>query len=580
MRIDRGVTLTLPDGCQLVADIYRPDTQQRVPAVLERTPYDRGRCNQAEIPPGGDVPRSREEMAEAFVARGYALVVQDCRGTGQSTGEFEKYVNEAVDGLHTQAWLAAQPWCDGRVATVGFSYSALTQLATACLGAPHLRAMFLDSGGFFDAHSSGIRFGGAFELKQATWSWMHAQRTALMRGDTELAARIASEDLRAWLRRTPWTAGRSPIAGQPEQERVLAANWAQESFSDFWRQPFLHARGAIDRIRQVPAFLFTSWFDTSLQSTVQLWEALHKAGQAAPLVIGPWTHGNRHQRFAGERDFGPSAVVPHASADFLRMRLDWFDQVLGGAAPARETARVRYFVMGATGGDANCWREASHWPPPASRPLVLHLLDGGTLAAQPGPADTTVLRADPTQPVPTRGGAINSGEPLMDGGSYAHEPTMQDVLVFESQPLQAPVEIAGPVSARLYVATDGPDADLCIKLLDVHPASAGAPHGVAYNLTDGVLRLSHRDPQAAPRAARPGEVMQVQVNAYPTAHRFEVGHRIRLDIAGSNFPRFDLNPNADPLRRHMDHARTAHTTVHLGGDCPSCLELLVTAAPA
>jgi uncharacterized protein len=577
MRIERGLALTLPDGCRLVTDIYRPPGAGRVPAVLERTPYGRGRCNQAEIPYGASEPRSREALAQAFVARGYALVVQDCRGSGDSTGVFEKYVHEAEDGLHTQAWIAAQPWCDGRIATMGFSYAAMTQLATACLGAPHLRAMFLDSGGFFDAHASGIRWGGAFELKQATWAFLHAQRTARSRGDEALAARLAAENLHAWLRRTPWQPGASPIAAMPDQEAMLLDYWNTETFGDFWRQPCLYARGAIEQLRKIPMLLLSSWFDTSLPSTINLWWALRNAGADAPLVIGPWTHGNRHQSFAGELDLGPQAHVPHPSADLLQWRLDWFDAVLHyqpGEAPA---PRVRYFEMGGGSGvhgdhgrraHGGCWRSSAQWPPPSTRALALHLHADGLLhEVAPPQSQQRAFTSNPNHPVATRGGAINSGEPLMEGGAFAHPAQEPGVLVFQTSPLTRPLRIAGSVLLQAQISIDTPDADLCVRLLDVYP------DGVAYKLTDGVLRLSHREAGAELRALSVGEPVRIRVHAYPTAHQFAAGHRIRLDVAGSNFPRWDLNPQNDPRRRDMQHARTAQITLHLGGPEPACLQL-------
>jgi putative CocE/NonD family hydrolase len=587
MIIERAVPMRLADGCRLLADIYRPDGLARVPALLERTPYGRHRCDQAEVPPGGSTPRTREALGRAVVDRGYAFVVQECRGTGGSEGVFEKYVHEADDGAQALAWLAAQPWCDGRVGTMGFSYAATTQLAAASAGAPTLAAMFLDCGGFFDAHASGIRRGGAFEIKQATWAVSHAQRTAQALGDVALAAALAREDIDRWLRDTPWDSGHSPIAALPAQEQQLVAYWRTEAMSSFWRQPALYARGAVDRFAAVPSLLFTTWFDTSLPSTMALWGAMRAVAPAVAtrLVVGPWTHGNRHQPWAGDLAFG-EAATPEAGfgTDMLQARLAWFDSVFGRATPA-PAAPVRLFLMGGGPGDFDAagrrrhggrWIDAQVWPPESARPLRWHLQADGSLAPAPTAASARHrFTADPSRPVPTRGGAINGGEPVMAGGAFAHTGAADtpQVLRFETAPLDQALCMAGPVLARLFVSTDGPDADVTIKLLDVYP------DGVAYGLSDGILRLSHREPTRAPQPTQPGEVMAIEVEAYPSANCFAAGHRVRVEIAGSNFPRFDLNPNGDPLRRGMAQARVATTTLHTGPAWPSSLELWHLPAP-
>lgn len=585
MIVERALPMVLPDGTRLLADIYRPDTPRRVPALLERTPYGRHRCDQAEIPQGGTAPRTREELGHAVVARGFALVVQECRGTGASEGVFEKYVHEADDGARALAWLAALPWCDGRVVTMGFSYAATTQLAAATASPPALAGMFLDSGGFFDAHASGIRRGGAFEIKQATWAVTHAQRTARAAGDTALAAALEAIDLGHWLRRTPWDVGHSPIAALPDQERQLVEYWRHEAMGRFWQQPALYARGAVARLASIPALHLSTWFDTSLPSTIGLWQALqaHARSQGlpfdAPLVIGPWTHGNRHQPFAGDLDFGAAATAEAAfGADMLEARLAWFDALLNARPPPLRPG-VRYCLMGGGPGDIDVhgrrrhggrWVDASSWPPENARPSAWHLQVDGRLADEPAQRPASwQWTADPAHPVPTCGGAINGGEPIMAGGAFAHVggPEAPHVLRFETAPLPEPIDIAGPVSARLFVATDGPDADVTIKLLDVYP------DGVAYALTDGILRLSHRDPRLAPWPTSAGECIEVEVEAYPTANRFAAGHRLRLEIAGSNFPRFDLNPNGDPRDRRMEHARIATTRLLAGPEHPSRLVL-------
>jgi len=595
------------DACRLGADVYMPSAPGKYPVILERTPYGKGRTDQSEIPFGARQPRSRHELAEAFTIRGYALVVQDCRGTGISEGRFEKYVNEARDGQDTMAWLVDQPWCDGRIGTMGFSYGSAAQLASATLGSPHLAAMFLDCGGFFDAYRSGIRQGGCFDMKQATWAYQQALRLARSRGDGALEQTVSAQSLAEWLRDTPWQTGHSPVSALPELEREITTAWNTESFGPYWTQPGLYARETVPTLASVPTFMMSAWFDTSLQNTVELWQALalHGAGPG-PLVVGPWCHGERHQHWAGELDFGAHAIPAHGlGADTLALRLDWFDRVLRGntgdaGTPAVTNALtasepVRYFLMGGGSGvrdtqgrtdHGGTWMSASCWPPTQVRTLTLHLSPDHRLLS--GAADDGVHRivSDPVAPVPTIGGAINSGQPVMAGGAFdqvarvdtfaADERTgplamRDDVLVYETDTLSEDVCVVGAVRARLFIQTDGPDADVAIKLIDVYPQRDADTVNAAYNICDGILRLSHRHGGDELQGMAAGETCEVLVEAYPTANRFAAGHRIRLTIAGSNFPHFDINPNTDPARRTMAQARPAELSVLMGPGAPSCL---------
>ncbi|MCW5643590.1 MAG: CocE/NonD family hydrolase [Rhodoferax sp.] len=601
MRVLPDVQVPLRDGCRLGADLYLPQEPGPHPTILERTPYGKDRTDQSEIAPGLAQPRSRRELAEAFTSRGYALVVQDCRGTGTSEGRFEKYVNEARDGQDSIAWVAAQSWSDGRVGTMGFSYGSAAQLATATLGSPHLVAMFLDSGGFFDAHGSGIRQGGCFDLKQATWAYQQALRMARARDDAELERAVLAQSLSEWLRRTPWRAGHSPVAAFPDLEREVTDAWNTEVFGPYWKRPGLYAREAVPTLATVPIFLLSAWFDTSLRNTAELWRALAQHGCHAPLVIGPWCHGERHTTWAGELDFGPHAALSAIGlgADTLTLRLDWFDSVLGRDAQAVRTAAapVRYYLMGGGTGarDSNgrtdhggAWMSASCWPPTQAGTVTLHLAPDYRLqATAPEPGVHRVV-CDPAAPVPTIGGAINSGQPVMAGGAFDQVARADhlgadgctgplarrdDVLVYETETLTDDVSVVGAVRARLFVQTDGPDADVAIKLIDVYPPHDADAAGPAYNICDGILRLSHRHGAAGVQPMRAGETCEVLVEAYPTANRFLAGHRIRLAIAGSNFPHFDINPNTDPARRSMAHARRAQLAVCMGPATPSSLML-------
>jgi putative CocE/NonD family hydrolase len=212
MQLDRDLIARARDGIGLATDLYRPDGSGTFPLILERTPYDKSAPSRSERTAAVATPRSRAEVAAYFVAHGYAVAFQDCRGRYRSEGRFTKYLSEAEDGFDTLAWFVGQPWCNGRVATMGLSYAAHAQMALGCLDPPGLAAQFIDCGGFSNAYRSGIRHGGAFDLKQATWAWRNALADAR---DPETRKALATQDIAAWFARLPghgWRRGQSRSA--------------------------------------------------------------------------------------------------------------------------------------------------------------------------------------------------------------------------------------------------------------------------------------------------------------------------------------------------------------------------------
>jgi uncharacterized protein len=200
MRIERDIMVSARDGVGLATDLYRPEGSGPFPVILERTPYDKTAPSRSERTAADASPRSRAAVAGYFAAYGYAVLYQDCRGRYRSEGPFTKYLSEAADGYDTLAWLVRQPWCNGRVATMGLSYAAHAQMALGCLDPPGLAAQFLDCGGFSNAYRSGIRHGGAFDLKQATWAYRNALADAR---DPQVKTALAAEDIALWLADLP-----------------------------------------------------------------------------------------------------------------------------------------------------------------------------------------------------------------------------------------------------------------------------------------------------------------------------------------------------------------------------------------
>jgi putative CocE/NonD family hydrolase len=593
--VHRDVMVPMRDGIRLATDIYLPARNGKAitaawPVVLERTPYDKSSASRSERTALRPDPLQRSEMAVRIAREGYVTIYQDCRGRHASQGRFTKYVNEAEDGYDTMAWILQQSWSNGRIGTMGLSYAAHTQMAAACLNPPGLACMVLDSGGFANAHAAGIRQGGAFELKQATWAYNHALESPEAKADPTLGRAIAAEDLCAWFGQMPWGRDRSPVRWIPEYEAYLLEQWQTGTFGPFWQKAGLWAAGHYDAIPKIPIAFMSSWYDVYVSSTLENYAGL-SAGRPTALIMGPWTHGNRSATVFGDVDFGPQATLDgQIDTDWLTWRLRWFATWLRGDAPDTQSARVDYFLMGGGSGrktDAGKldhggkWQRDSAWPPRAARPQILHLHPDMRLSPD-APADPSAISwdFDPRDPVPTLGGALTSGEPVFSGGPVdqveaegfygCKTPGMplkarRDVISFETAPLAEDLVVAGPVSVRLTVSTGAPDTDFTAKLIDVYPPSDNYPRGYAMILTDGIFRLRYRDGFDSPRPVSPGEgPFEITITPFATANRFAKGHRLRLDISSSNFPRFDVNPNTGEPEGTSRRARVAVNTLHLG----------------
>jgi putative CocE/NonD family hydrolase len=435
MAIERDIMVPARDGVRLATDIYRPAGAGPFPAILERTPYDKSAPSRSERTAAVAAPRSRVEVAAYFVAHGYAVIYQDCRGRYHSEGRFTKYLSEAEDGYDTLAWLVAQPWCDGRIATMGLSYAAHTQMALGCLDPPGLAAQFLDCGGFSNAYRSGIRHGGAFDLKQASWAFRNALADAR---DPAVRGTLEAQDIGAWFARMPsrpWSKGDSPLSAAPEYEDYLFEQWSHGAFDEFWRQPGIYAEGYWDRYPDAPTVHLSGWYDPYARTAVENYLGLKRKGRAAQLILGPWTHGDRSLTYAGEIEFGPAAAVDGNLADnFFELRRRWFDRWVRSVDNGVDLEpEVRVFVMGGGSGRRNAagrldhggfWRSAAEWPLPQTEWTRFCLRGDRSLSREPGPEDAAPLAftADPLDPVPTIGGAISSGEPMMRGGPTISAP--------------------------------------------------------------------------------------------------------------------------------------------------------------
>ena len=611
--IESDIMVVMRDGVRLATDVHRPaidgsPAPGRFPVLVERTPYDKSGARLSDRTARDARPMQHAEVAAYFVRRGYIVVMQDLRGRYHSEGRFTKYLGEANDGYDTLAWIAAQPWCNGDIGTFGLSYAAHTQTAFISLHPPGLKAMFLDCGGFSNAYRGGIRHGGAYELKQATWAFKHAALSPAAQTDPVIRAALEAEDIRAWFAAMPWKRGHSPLRWVPEYEDFFFDQWERGAFDDYWRQPEFYAAGNYSDFNNIPVMLTCGWWDPYAQTTTDNYTGISRQPHGrACMVLGPWTHGQRSITHAGDVDFGPSATLDGQIADdFLAFRLAWFDRWLKPGASHGTIPAVRYFRMGGGTGGRNgdgrlahggSWCEAADWPLPGTVFSSYYLHRDGTmrLAAPADEIGTLTFDFNPEHPVPTIGGSITSGEPLMVAGAYDQRTTKDvfgaqppflplaarhDILVFETAPLTEDIEITGPVTVRLWVSSSAPDTDFTAKLIDCYPPSADYPQGYAMNLTDGILRCRYRRSWEYPQMLAPGEIAEIVIEPMPTSNLFKKGHRIRLDISSSNFPRFDVNSNTGEPEGRALRRQIAANTVHLSARHASCIVLPVVPAGA
>ncbi|MGA7203556.1 MAG: CocE/NonD family hydrolase [Specibacter sp.] len=592
------VRVPMRDGIQLATDIYAASAQllnggAARPVMLERTPYGISDMRPSDGLHADKLPVSPESGARYFVDEGYIVVRQDCRGRGDSEGKFSKYVGEANDGVDTHAWILRQPWCDGRIITSGVSYSAHTQAASASAGAEGIAAMILDSGGFSSAYETGGRFGGAFELKQATWAYRHAIKSPEAAADPVLASNLRSQNLAAWFTAMPWQEGLSPLAASPEYEEFLFTQWRHESLDDYWKQPGMFARGFYEKFPDAPSLHISSWYDPYVLTAVENFHALGERKRSpAFLLLGPWTHGARSQSHSGDVDFGPEAALDgNLASDYLEYKAQWLRDCTTPEPNTAMMARpaVSYFLMGGGPGTRNeaghmqhggHWEHDSQWPPVKSRPQVLHFGSAGALASAPEDSGESVsYDFDPRHPVPSVGGAITSGEPLMVGGAFNQTPTdstfpatnllplssRSDVLTFRTTALTEDLAVAGPLTLHLQISSSAPDTDFAVKLIDEYPPNADYPSGYAVNISDGMLRCRYRNGFERPQLMVPGEIYDLQIPIPDTANSFVSGHRLRLDITSSNFPRCDVNPNTGKPVAGDRTWQIARNTIHIDG---------------
>lgn len=565
------------DGVLLATDVYRPAkagaaASERLPVLLHRTPYDKSEPATVAI-------------AETLAQNGYVVIIQDTRGRHRSQGVFVKYYDyDAYDGYDTIEWAARLPYSNGKVGMYGTSYAAHTQADASKLHPPHLSTLILNMGGMSNAWDHSVRYDGAFEMgRQLTWAWSQALEDAK---DPITASMLSKEKVSDWYSALPLRKGQSPLAVAPTFEGYYLDEATRSDYDAHWQTLGMQWQKYYAQTADVPMLHVGGWYDIYLRGTIDNFRSL-AAIKKSPmrLLIGPWTHHGNTADYAGDVEFGPAAAITDFDTAF---HLRWFDYYLKGRRTAAASqAPVQYFLMGTGDGHKDehgrlyhggAWRDANQWPPAAARRTDFYLHADGSLSAtspQAGERDSTTYRFDPDHPVPTIGGGVSKR--LLDGAYDQRErPDMpgsrapflplrarRDVLVFETAPLPDDVTVAGPVEITLFAASTGTDTDFTAKLIDVYPPSETFPQGFDMNLTDGILRASYRERSPTRRLLVPDQVYSLLIRPFDTANVFKKGHRIRLDISSSNFPRFDVNPNTgEPLGSNRRQAAVDNTVYH------------------
>ncbi|MCC6180081.1 MAG: CocE/NonD family hydrolase [Chloroflexi bacterium] len=586
---ESNVMIPLRDGVRLATDIYRPALNGRpiegkFPTLLERTPYDKQRPNIVAD-------------AKFFARHGYVVAAQDVRGRHASEGVWYAFAREGPDGYDSVEWLAHQPWSDGKIGTIGLSYSGSDQSALGSLNPPHLAAQFVSEGMSSYYHLS-LRHMGAMELRFLVYAFFMARNSKEVQDNPPLRHLLedAFKNAAQYLTRLPFRKGTTPLQHVPAYEEWIYDLITRADFDEYWLQPGFNLEAYYGDHADVPIYHLGSWYDSYARSTTQNYVAMSERKQSPmKLIMGSYVHGaaSLALSYAGDVDTGIDAPL-----DYNALRLRWFDQTLKGLATGiLDEPPITIFVMGGGDGRKNAegrlnhggyWRTETAWPLERAQDTTFYLHADGSLTTEP-PVDAppSQYRFDPNDPVPTMGGCISAAPEVLPGGGFdqrgrpglpAHRDTLpfsmrRDVLVFQTELLTEDVEVTGPITVKLWVSTSAVDTDFTAKLIDVYPSSEDYPDGYDLNISDSILRLRYRDSFSEPTLLIPGEVYAITIVPYPTSNVFKAGHRIRVDISSSNFPRFDVNPNTgEPLGKHR-RVLVAEQSVYHDPERPSHIVL-------
>lgn len=506
------------DGTVLRANVYRPADGGPWPVLLTRLPY------------GKDLPIGTATLDPVQAARrGYMVVVQDTRGRFASDGDWEPFRCEAEDGYDTVAWAARLPGADGQVGMYGASYFGNTQWMAATEQPPALKAMvpFIT---WSEPLNGTIARGGALELGTgASWTLLQGMNQLIRRHARDRGAmgRAIARLMADYDRLAEENYWKLPLRGfEPVAGHGIAGLSGLDALDDPAAADHFRVAGKHNQVR-VPTFNIGGWYDIFLSGTIDNYLAMREQGMPAKLLLGPWAH-SAYTNPIGERNFGYGAQLAFMDlrVDFLSLQLRWFDHWLKGLDTGMmEEPPVRIFVMG-----LDRWRDEPAWPLRRAVETAWYLRAGGGLAQEPpGEAEGSDGYAyDPAHPVRTLGGALLM-PPEFRPGPLDQRPVeaRDDVLVYTSQPLEQDLEVTGPIEVRLWTATSAISTDWIARLCDVFP------DGRSINITDGIRRAR----------GEAGVAAEHELDLWATSNVFRAGHRIRLQVTSSCFPRWDRNLN-------------------------------------
>jgi len=536
--IEKNVMVAMRDGVHLAADVYRPVEEGQHPVLLMRLPYNK------------DLPgRLAAFVSTAFRAaqQGYVVVLQDCRGRFASEGEFYPQFDDANDGVDTIHWIVEQPWANGKVGMIGGSYLGFTQWLLAKEHPEALRAIApqVTTSNYYQTPMR--HEGGVFELGVLFWALSMVPEEVQRRMRQGQASREQMGAIMQAMRDPSALMAHLPLVDQPLLREFAPwyLDWLNHpTYDDYWKRI---AHSEYYEQLTVPTLNMGGWYDLFLGGTLANYVGMKQRGGSVVarahqrLVIGPWSHTNDMGMFS-ERSYGLAASS--AAIDLEGMQLRWHDHWLKGEENGVEQDKpVKIFVMG-----LDQWRDEEDWPLPDTqyRPYYLHsgghansATGNGTLSPDaPAEEPEDVYLYDPRHPVPTVGGAILIDLAPVEGprDQRAVE-AREDVLCYSTPVLEKPVEVTGPIALVLYISSSARDTDFTGKLVNVYP------DGRAEILTDGILRARYRESFTEAKLLEPGQIYELRLDLWATSNLFKAGHRIRLEVSSSNFPRFDRNTN-------------------------------------
>lgn len=533
------VKVVMRDGVRLSTNIYRPDAPGRFPALLMRSPYGNG--------------SSGDKEAHSFVKRGYVVVKQDTRGRNDSEGIFDAMQPEALDGYDTQQWVGGQPWCNGKIGTFGGSYVGFTQWIAAPLQSPYLVTMF-PVVTFSDFHDV-VYQNGAFRLGLfGPWSFemthpYNIPLDSIYKRSDKILMTLPLIDMDKTL---GW-------------KIPFLRDWLMHSEHDkYWERTSVG-----DNYPKIKASVYNvgGWYDILLKGTIDNYIKMTDSTidpeirRKQKLVIGPWVHSMGKPR-AGELDFGDAAKY-----NGYELMLRWFDNQLKGIDNGViEEPPVKIFVMG-----ENRWRFENEWPLARTsyEKYYFHSKGNANTLSGDGSMDTKLSNDlevdkfvyDPNNPVESIGS--------MGSFDQREVEAREDVLIYTTHPLKENLEVTGPVNAIVYASSSARNTDFTAKLVDVYP------DGRAIRICEGIIRADHRNANEPPSNIEPGKVYQYTIDLWATSNVFMKGHRIRVEISSSNFPRFDRNLNTGNYFATDTTIVKAEQTIYHNAEYPSCIILPV-----